>query len=209
MRLAKALIPMLALLVSACGGGPRVVGDLTPPRERERPVWQKPSPPPPARNATPITPAGPAGPLTVARVGSYMDSLETDLRRHVHGSGIVVARQGDALTVVIPNADLFSADGGVLGDDVLEPLGAILRGYVHSAVQVNGFTDTSGSPEQNLAVSQKRAQAIASALAHEGVPPTRLAAQGFGETRLRVSTGDNKKEPRNRRIELVIKARPG
>ena len=177
------------------------------PPARERPVWQKTSPP--ARNAAPVAPAGPAGPLTVARIGSYMDSLESDLRRHVHGSGIVVARQGDNLTVIIPNGDLFTADGGVAGDDVLEPLGAILRGYVHTAVLVNGFTDTSGTPQQNLAVSQKRASAIAGALAHEGVSAARLSAQGFGESHLRVATGDNKKEPRNRRIELLIRATPG
>jgi len=177
------------------------------PPARERSTWQKPSPS--ARNAAPVAPTGPAGPLTVARIGSYMDSLETDLRRHVHGSGIVVARQGDTLNLVIPNADLFTADGGVAGDDVLEPLGAVLRGYGHTAVQVNGFTDTSGSPEQNLALSQKRALAIAGALAHEGVPAARLSSQGFGEIRLRVATGDDKKEPRNRRIEVLIRAVAG
>lgn len=207
MRLAKALIPLLALAVSACG--PRPLAELpSMPPARERPIWQKPSRPS-AHNAAPVAPGGPAGPLTVARIGSYMDSLETDLRRHVHGSGIVVARQGDTLNLVIPNGDLFTADGGVAGDDVLEPLGAVLRGYGHIAVQVNGFTDTSGSPEQNLALSQKRALAIAGALAHEGVPAARLSSQGFGESHLRVATGDNKKEPRNRRVEILLKAKPG
>jgi outer membrane protein OmpA-like peptidoglycan-associated protein len=210
MRLAPTLIPFLALAVCACDGGPRPSRfDLpTPPPPRERPVWQKPSPAA-AHHVAPVSPSGPAGPLTVARVGSYMDSLETDLRRHVHGAGIVVARQGDAVTVVIPNADLFSGDGGISGDDVLEPLGAVLKGYVHTAVQVSGFTDTSGTPEQNLAVSQKRAGLIAAALAHEGVPQARLTAQGFGETHLRFATGDNKKDPRNRRIEILLRARPG
>jgi outer membrane protein OmpA-like peptidoglycan-associated protein len=209
MRLAPTLIPFLALAVCACDGGPRPSRfDLPPPPPRERPVWQKPSPPV-AHNRAPVAPAGPTGPLTVARVGSYMDSLETDLRRHVRGAGVVVARQGDNVTVIIPNTDLFSSDGGVSGDDVLEPLGAVLRGYAHTSVQVNGFTDTSGTPEQNLTVSQKRAGLIAAALSHEGVPPARLTAQGFGESHLRFATGDNKKDPRNRRIEILLKARPG
>jgi outer membrane protein OmpA-like peptidoglycan-associated protein len=136
-----------------------------------------------------------------------MDGLEMQLRRHLRG--VLVARQGDNLTVVIPNTALFSDDGGVSGDDVLEPLAAVLRAYPHTMIAVNGFTDTSGTPEQNLALSQKRAQAIAAALAHEGVQPQRLSAQGFGESHLRIATGDSKKEPRNRRIELLIKPRPG
>ena len=206
MRFATVPAFVLALFLSACGGGPRPLGEPPPlrPSERERPIWQKPSPPP--HGAAPAV-QGPAGPLTVARVGDYMDGLEMQLRRHLRG--VLVARQGDNLTVVIPNTALFSDDGGVSGDDVLEPLAAVLRAYPHTMIAVNGFTDTSGTPEQNLALSQKRAQAIAAALAHEGVQPQRLSAQGFGESHLRIATGDSKKEPRNRRIELLIKPRPG
>ena len=206
MRFALAPAFILALILSACGGGPGRMDDLPPlrPSERDRPVWQKPSPP--AHAAAPSV-QGPAGPLMVAKVGDYMDGLETALRRHLRG--VLVARQGDNLTVVIPNTALFSEDGGVAGDDVLEPLAAILRAYPHTIVAVNGFTDTSGTPEQNMALSQKRAKAIADALVHEGVPAQRLSAQGFGETHLRVATGDGKKEPRNRRIELSIRAKPG
>ena len=206
LRFATAPAFILALLLSACGGGPRPLGDVPPLRtsERERPVWQKPSPP--AHAAAPAV-QGPVGPLTVARVGDYMDGLEMALRRHLRG--VLVARQGDNLTVVIPNTALFSEDGGVAGDDVLEPLAAVLRAYPHTMIAVNGFTDTSGTPEQNMALSQKRAQTIAAALAHEGVAPQRLSAQGFGETHLRIATSDSKKEPRNRRIELSIRAKPG
>jgi flagellar motor protein MotB len=41
------------------------------------------------------------------------------------------------------------------------------------------------------------------------VPAGRISSQGFGETHLRVMTGDSRKEPRNRRIEILIKALPG
>jgi outer membrane protein OmpA-like peptidoglycan-associated protein len=74
---------------------------------------------------------------------------------------------------------------------------------------VCGYTDTVGPAAENLAVSQRRAKAVADALAHEGVAPQRISSQGFGEMHLKVATGDDKKEPRNRRIEIVLKARPG
>ncbi|MEJ1970459.1 MAG: OmpA family protein [Rhizomicrobium sp.] len=208
--LAKFALPLVALGLAACGGEPRPMFGPPPPLPRESRA--APRPPPTMRRLPPqpprtVAPNGPPGPLTLAKVESYMDALETDLRRHVHGA--IIARQGNSINLVIANDRLFSADGGVGGDDVLEPLGAVLRGYVHTTVAVNGFTDTSGTPAQNLAVSQKRARAVADALAHEGVPPARLFAQGFGETHLRVATGDNRKDARNRRIEIVVKARPG
>jgi outer membrane protein OmpA-like peptidoglycan-associated protein len=204
-------VPLLALVLAACAGEPRPMFEPPPPmppphQSREappRPVWQKPSPP----QVRTVAPNGPPGALTLAKVESYMDALETDLRRHVHGA--VIARQGNAIDLVIANDRLFSADGGVNGDDLLEPLGAVLRGYVHTTVAVGGYTDTTGTPEKNLAVSQKHARAIADALAHEGVSAERVSAQGFGETHLRIATGDHKNEPRNRRIEILIKAKPG
>jgi len=120
-----------------------------------------------------------------------------------------VARMGDDITIIVRNDKLFDRDGTLDADDVLEPLGAVLGGYVHTSVAVSGFTDTVGAPEQNLALSQKRAKLIAAALGHEGVASQRITAQGLGEAHLRIATGDDKKEPRNRRIEILLKARPG
>jgi outer membrane protein OmpA-like peptidoglycan-associated protein len=206
-------VPLLALAVSACTDDPEpLFGPPTfpPPRPLARHVAPKPEPKPRvAGPVTPVAPGGPSGPLIVARVGSYMDALEADLRRHVHGKGISVARQGDDITVVVRNDRLFTSQGMLAGDDVLEPLGAVLDGYVHTRVTVSGFTDTSGTSDQNLEVSQKRARQVADALAHEGVAAERITSQGLGESHLRIVTGDNKKEPRNRRIEIFVKARPG
>ncbi len=202
--IAKFAVPLLALAVAACSSGPR---PLSQPLPSPRPSWEKPAPP--AHGAAPAAPVVPAGPPTVARIGSYMDGLETELRRHVHGEGIIVARMGDDITLVLRTDILFARNGSMEADDVLEPLAAVLGSYVHISVAVSGFTDTVGTPDQNLAVSQKRAKMIADGLAHEGVAPQRITAQGFGETHLRVATGDDKKEPRNRRIEILLKAKPG
>lgn len=213
MRVVFLVVPFLALVLSACADQPEpFYGALPdgPPRPIAKRIAPKPAPKPHvATPLAPVIPGGPPGPLIVARVGSYMDALEADLRRHVHGKGITVARQGDDITVVVRNDRLFTDGGMLTGDDVLEPLGAVLDGYVHTKVSVNGFTDTSGTPDQNLEISQKRARQVADALAHEGVAAERISWQGLGESRLRVATGDNKKEPRNRRIEIYLRARPG
>ena len=50
-----------------------------------------------------------------------------------------------------------------------------------SFVDVFAHTDTSGSPQINLALSQKRADAVATYLAGHGVAKARIASKGYGE----------------------------
>jgi len=70
-------------------------------------------------------------------------------------------------------------------------------------VQVTGFTDTSGSPDYNQRLSERRANAVAAVLVQDGVPQTNLVVTGRGENDLRVPTPDGVREPQNRRVEIV------
>ena len=72
-------------------------------------------------------------------------------------------------------------------------------------IEVNGYTDTSGTPAYNQGLSIRRAQAVAAELVKDGVSKSAIAIHGFGETHLLVPTGPNVREPQNRRIEIVIK----
>jgi outer membrane protein OmpA-like peptidoglycan-associated protein len=177
--------------------------------------------PPPATHLTypapqpsvPVTPPQhvvTAGPLAPAGVGRYMDALERDLRQRLRGSGIVVARRGDDLVVTLLNVRLFANESvSPAGQTLLASLALAARIYDHTLVQVNGYTDTSGSPESNLGVSLKRAGLVRDALARNGLVVSRIEAHGFGATNLKIATGDHVNEPRNRRIELRIVPRPG
>ena len=72
-------------------------------------------------------------------------------------------------------------------------------------LEVNGYTDTSGTPKYNQGLSIRRAQAVAAELVKDGVPKSAIAIQGFGETHLLVATGPGVREPQNRRVEIIIK----
>jgi outer membrane protein OmpA-like peptidoglycan-associated protein len=74
----------------------------------------------------------------------------------------------------------------------------------YTRIEVNGYTDTSGTPQYNQGLSVRRAQAVAAELVHDGVPRNAIAIQGFGETHLLVQTGPNVREPQNRRVEIII-----
>ncbi len=72
-------------------------------------------------------------------------------------------------------------------------------------IEVNGYTDTSGTPQYNQGLSVRRARAVAGELVRDGVPQSAISVQGFGDTHLLVSTGPGVREPQNRRVEIIIR----
>jgi outer membrane protein OmpA-like peptidoglycan-associated protein len=75
----------------------------------------------------------------------------------------------------------------------------------YTRLEVNGYTDTSGTPKYNQGLSVRRAQAVAAELVKNGVPRNAITIQGFGETNLLVPTGPGVREPQNRRVEIIIR----
>ncbi|MBN9540724.1 MAG: OmpA family protein [Reyranella sp.] len=75
-------------------------------------------------------------------------------------------------------------------------------------ITATGHTDTSGSEQYNMALSLRRANAVKAALVKEGVPDGAISVVGRGEQGLLVQTGDNVREPQNRRVEIVIVGAP-
>ena len=71
-------------------------------------------------------------------------------------------------------------------------------------VVIIGHTDTSGSADYNVRLSERRAKAVADALVGLGVAQTALSVDWKGETQPAVATGDNVKEPLNRRSTIDI-----
>ena len=61
-----------------------------------------------------------------------------------------------------------------------------------------------GPESYNMALSLRRANAVKDALVRDGVPAQAISVVGKGETGLLVQTGDNVREPQNRRVEIVI-----
>jgi outer membrane protein OmpA-like peptidoglycan-associated protein len=75
----------------------------------------------------------------------------------------------------------------------------------YTRIEVNGYTDTSGTPKYNMGLSIRRANAVKAELIKDGVPANAITTQGFGETHLLVPTGPGVREPQNRRVEIIIR----
>ena len=73
-----------------------------------------------------------------------------------------------------------------------------------TSLNVNGYTDTSGTPAYNQRLSFKRADTVAAKLVSDGVPKQDIVIKGFGETHLLVPTGPGVREPQNRRVEIIL-----
>ncbi len=72
-------------------------------------------------------------------------------------------------------------------------------------VDVVGHTDRVGAADVNARLARDRAQSVADALADAGVPSDQIIVASFGETDNVVPTADNVPEPRNRRVEVLVR----
>ena len=71
-------------------------------------------------------------------------------------------------------------------------------------VALGGHTDTSGSPEYNVGLSERRADAVSDYLESKGIPKSAMDIRWFGETDPMVPTGPDVREPNNRRVEITF-----
>jgi outer membrane protein OmpA-like peptidoglycan-associated protein len=72
---------------------------------------------------------------------------------------------------------------------------------------VVGHTDTVGTTEHNLALSRRRARAIAAWFRDHGLKSP-IAYEGLGKSALLVKTADQVDEPRNRRVDYILALEP-
>ncbi|QDM41179.1 MULTISPECIES: OmpA family protein [Bacteria] len=154
-----------------------------------------------------------AGAVAGGALGGYagyrMDNQIRELKDQTAGSGIDVNEVdgGQAILVNLPEGVTFTTGSYQINSGfqtLLDRVAASLQQYPNSLVDVYGYTDTVGSATSNQRLSEQRAQAVANYLISRGVSSSRIRWLGFGETNLKVQTGDNVNEPANRRVEVKI-----
>jgi outer membrane protein OmpA-like peptidoglycan-associated protein len=90
-------------------------------------------------------------------------------------------------------------------DAVLTEAASAAKTHGSASVLIVGHTDTVGSNSYNQKLSECRANAAKSGLVSKGIGEGQITATGRGETELLVKTGDNVKEPQNRRATIDLK----
>ena len=100
------------------------------------------------------------------------------------------------------NSDQLTPESAAAFERVFEDVRARGPGF---DMEVIGHTDTTGPDTVNQRLSEQRARAIASLLSARGVAVDRIVATGRGENDLLVKTPDETAEPRNRRVEIMVR----
>lgn len=73
-----------------------------------------------------------------------------------------------------------------------------------ASIEVSGHTDSDGEEAANMALSERRAQAVVDYLMRAGLPGERLKAVGYGETKPVASNDTEDGKAQNRRIEFLV-----
>ncbi|WP_269930524.1 OmpA family protein [Aminobacter sp. HY435] len=95
----------------------------------------------------------------------------------------------------IPEAEVNKLEG------VANAMDKLLQKNPAETFLIEGHTDAVGSDVANLALSDRRAEAVADALTNVfGIPPENLSTQGYGERYLKVKTDQRERE--NRRVAI-------
>lgn len=77
-----------------------------------------------------------------------------------------------------------------------------------TSVTLAGHADKSGKADYNVALSQRRADAVKAYMTGKGVAAGVIATEAFGESRPLVDTADGVREPQNRRVEITFGGAP-
>ena len=147
-------------------------------------------------------------PLTAYEVGPYLAELDAELRRQTAGIGLDVLQVGGGIVIRIPAAFTFDAGSAAVKattDATLLEIARTVKTRNRTFVDVLAHTDTSGSPQVNAALSEKRAAAVATYLSAHGVTKARIASRGLGETSPLYSPETSEADKAaNRRIEIRL-----
>ncbi len=141
-----------------------------------------------------------------ARVKEQFEQVERQFSR----DEAQVFRNGNDVTIRL--VGLTFASGSAAISDAAKPLLTKLQQAVDvfpgSSLMIEGHTDSYGGDDNNLALSQTRAEAVMDHMIKElRIPSSRLTAIGYGETRPVANNETTEGRARNRRIDVVIKPR--
>lgn len=147
------------------------------------------------------------GGLAGGAIGNYQDRQERALRDRLAGSGVEVVRNGDNITLNMPGNVTFDHDQSNVKAQFYGTLGEVastLNEYNQTVIQVAGFTDSTGTDSYNQALSERRANAVASYLTSKGVASNRMVIKGLGESYPIASNDSEAGRAQNRRVEITI-----
>jgi len=142
-----------------------------------------------------------------AIIGHQMDKQAEELAYELPGA--VVQRVGEGITVTFPEGLLFGFDSDQINataQDNLRRFAASLQKYPNTRTLIVGHTDSQGSGDYNMDLSNRRALSAANFITGEGVDRARISTAGRGEREPIATNTSDAGRQLNRRVEVAIYA---
>ncbi len=123
-------------------------------------------------------------------------------------TSVDLTKQGSAAVNTLPRAIYFDFDSFVVKDEyrgTVDAYAKALSADRKKRLTIEGHTDERGGREYNLALGQKRAEAVQKALVLLGASDGQIEAVSFGKERPAVAGDDEAAMAKNRRAELNLR----
>ncbi len=117
------------------------------------------------------------------------------------------AKQTDRGMILTLGNVLFDTNEDTLkpgADEIVSRLSQFLQKHPEVKVRIEGHTDSTGSDSYNESLSQRRADAVAMALEHRGIPQSQIQAVGRGKSAPVASNDTSAGRQQNRRVEIIF-----
>ena len=147
------------------------------------------------------------GGVTGAVIGHKMDKQAKEIENKVPGAK--VERVGEGIVVEFSEKILFGFDRSDLNGSAsnnLDKLTTILKEYPDTDIEIQGHTDSKGSDDYNMKLSERRASSVANYLRGRGIASGRIKTKGYGETAPVSSNETESGRADNRRVNFLITA---
>jgi outer membrane protein OmpA-like peptidoglycan-associated protein len=138
---------------------------------------------------------------------SQTAAAQSDLARAKQELADLQAKQTDRGMVLTLGDVLFDTGRATLkpgADRTIDRLAQALKDNPNTKVQIEGHTDSVGGDDYNMALSERRAEAVSDALRLRGVPSDRYEAKGLGKDFPVASNSTAEGRQQNRRVEIIF-----
>ncbi|MBI5022160.1 MAG: OmpA family protein [Ignavibacteriales bacterium] len=140
-----------------------------------------------------------------ALIGRYMDKQAEEMERDIEGAK--VERVGEGIKITFDSGILFDINKSDLQSEAkknLDNLAKILNKYNDTNILIEGHTDSTGTVEHNMTLSNQRSESVSNYLKGLNVIGSRITTAGYGPNQP-VSTNTTVEGRRlNRRVEVAI-----
>ena len=142
-----------------------------------------------------------------AIIGRDMDKQAEDIKTDIPGAKVERVEEG--IKVEFNEKILFDFSKSDIGDAAkvnLNKLVTVLNKYPNTNIEVQGHTDSRGTDEYNMGLSERRASTVANYLIANGIASNRITTKGYGESAPAYTNDTPEGMAQNRRVEFLITA---